>query len=126
MKASGTRGALLLAGMALSAAGCGYLEDRLKTCQDTPVELINSDQTLGPIHLLAPGESATSETLLQSGQTRRVFLCLDRGGSQRFRAQQSGDPQPVAASNCVATRATYEAARPRVLWTPVGLRCEGW
>ncbi len=106
--------------------GCGFLEDRFKTCQDTPVELINSDQTLGSIHLLAEGESATAETLLRSGQTRRVFLCLDRGQSERFRAQAENDPQPVAASNCVATQSTYESARPRVLWTPVGLRCEGW
>jgi hypothetical protein len=102
------------------------LDDRFKTCQDTPVDLINSEQTLGPIHLLAEGESAISETLLQSGQTRRVFLCLDKGQSERFRAQQVNDPQPVAASNCVATQADYESARPRVLWTPVGLRCEGW
>ncbi len=125
MTASGTRIGVLVA-WSLTAFGCGYLEDRFKTCQDTPVELTNSDQTLGSIHLLAPGESATSETLLQSGQTRRVFMCLDKGQSQRFRAQQPTDPQPVAASNCVASQATYESARPRVLWTPVGLRCEGW
>lgn len=115
-----------LVGLGLLAAGCGYLDDRFKTCQDTPVDLINSDQTLGAAHVLGPGETATAETLLQSGQSRRIFLCLDKGQTQRFRAQLSGDAQPVATVNCVASLASYESARPRVIWTPVGLRCENW
>lgn len=108
------------------AAGCGYLEDRFKTCQDTPVDLVNSDQTRGAAHVLAPGESATAQTLLESGQSRRIFMCLDKGQTQRFRAQLPGDPQPVATVNCVASQSSYESTRPRVLWTPVGLRCESW
>lgn len=115
-----------LVGLSGLAAGCSFLDNRLKTCQDTPVELINSDQTLGPAHVLGPAESATSATLLQSGQSRRIFLCLDKGQTQRFRAQLPNDAQPVATVNCVASLADYESARPRVIWTPVGLRCEGW
>lgn len=115
-----------LVGLAAMAAACGYLEDRFKTCEDVPVDLINNDQTLGPVHVLGPGETATSETLLQSGQSRRVFMCLQKGQTQRFRAQLPDDAQPVATLNCVASLASYESARPRVLWTPVGLRCEDW
>lgn len=115
-----------LVGLGLLAAGCGYLDDRFKTCQDTPVDLINSEQTLRAVHVLGPAESASAATLLESGQSRRTVLCLDKGQTQHFRAQLANDPQPVATVNCVVSLASYESARPRVIWTPVGLRCEGW
>lgn len=117
---------LIVIAAGFTAGACGFLEDRFKTCEDTPVDLVNSDQTRAPVHILGPAESATNETLLQSGQERRIFQCLQKGEVKRFRAQALNDTQPVATANCVASQASYEAARPRVVWTQVGLRCEGW
>ncbi len=117
--------ALALVG-ALCAPGCGYLQNRLKTCEDTAVDLINDEQTLGPIHVLGPEEPVSSQTLLQSGQSRRITQCLDKGDVKRFRAQRPNETTPVATANCAASLASYETATPRVRWTPIGLRCEGW
>lgn len=113
-------------GIVLFASGCGYLQNRLKTCEDTSVDLINDEQTLGPIHLLGPEEAPSAQTLLQSGQARRITQCLDKGDVKRFRAQQPNETTPVATANCAASLASYETARPRVRWTPIGLRCESW
>jgi hypothetical protein len=118
----------LLAALALACAGCDgvadYLTNRFKTCEDVRVDLVNSEQSRFPIHITGPGESRTAATLLQSGQSRSISLCLERGDRKRFLA--ANDAEVVATVNCVAFKASYEGSFVRVLWTPAGLVCQDW
>jgi hypothetical protein len=110
-----------------ATAGCGIfddLSDRFKTCDDTPVDLVNSQQTRNAVNIAGPEEDFRPENVLESGASRRIFLCLEKGNRKRFRVEENG--QVVAALNCVASRASYEARVVQVIWTPTGLVCKDW
>jgi hypothetical protein len=122
-----TAGLAVLAACALPA--CGPLEERLKTCRDLRVELVNALPSEGPIHIAVEGEGFSSQTLLASvpgGTSRSLSLCVEKGDRKRFRAGQ-GDTV-VGVATCVVSRTAndLEAATSRVLWTKDGLVCEGW
>jgi hypothetical protein len=111
---------------ALWLGACGYLENRLKSCEDTRVELVNSDQTRAPVYLVGPDETATADTFLESGGRRRVSLCLDKGDRKKFLVYAAPNTDPLAIIHCVASHAAYEGITPRVIWTPIGFQCESW
>lgn len=118
---------LTAAGVLLATGGCGVfddLSDRFKTCEDTPVDLVNSEQTRFAVNIAGPEEDFHPDNVIQSGHSRRIFLCLERGNRKRFRVQQ-GD-QIVAVVNCVASHSSYETRVVSVVWTPTGIVCEGW
>jgi hypothetical protein len=110
----------------LAAPGCGWVEDRLKTCKDQSVELRNEDPERRAASILVEDERESDATRLQPGQTRRVSVCVERGDSKRFRALHEGTVLGVA--NCVVSRAAYEyeATVVRVTWDARGLACENW
>jgi hypothetical protein len=113
--------------MAIATVACDLVQDlpnRFKTCEDATVVLLNSDQTLGPVHIAAPGESFTAENLLDSGFSRRIQLCLERGDRKLFRAGLNGEV--IGTGTCVADHAKYEGVVPRVVWGPSGFACQGW
>jgi hypothetical protein len=115
------------AGVLFAAAGCNVfddLNDRFKTCEDTPVDLVNSEQTRFPVNIAGPEEDFLPENVLASGASRRIYLCLERGNRKRFRVEQNG--QIVAVVNCVASYSSYETRVVSVVWTPTGIVCEGW
>lgn len=118
----------VLALLALPWAGCGYLEDAFKTCQDVPVDLVNSPQTIASFHIVTEDEAPTSANLLESGASRRIQMCLDKGYRKNFRVFRANDFSSGSLANvsCVASKSSYESAVARVVWTPVGLRCENW
>jgi hypothetical protein len=115
--------------LASASAGCDgvadYLGNRFKTCQDVRVDLVNSEQSRFPIHVTGPGESATSENLLKSGQDRSISLCLEEGDRKRFLAVDT-NLQVVQAINCVAFKSNYEGLFVKVVWSPAGLLCQDW
>lgn len=115
--------ALLLASW---CAGCGFVQDRLRSCGHMQVDLINSDQSLGAVSILAEGEGPSAATLLEPGASRRLLLCVERGDAKRFRSLRGGDT--LAVANCVVSRARYEyeAVVARVVWDARGLSCENW
>jgi len=117
-----TAGAVLM-----GAGGCGIfddLSDRFKTCDDTPVVLVNSQQTRVAVNIAGPEEEFKPENELESGQSRTISLCLEKGNRKRFRVLENG--VVVVALNCVASRSSYEARSVRVVWTPTGLLCQDW
>jgi hypothetical protein len=117
-----------LALLALPWAGCGYVEDAFKTCEDVPVDLVNSPQTVASFHIVTEEESPSSANLLESGASRRIQMCLDKGYRKSFRVFRANDFSSGSLANvyCVASKSSYESVVPRVVWTPVGLRCENW
>lgn len=114
--------------LAFSAASCDWLQDRFRTCGHLQVDLTNSMQSIGPVHVLAHEELASDATLLASGSSRRILLCVERGDAKRFRALTSNGLQTLAVSNCTVSRGRYEyeATISRVVWYPSGLACENW
>lgn len=116
-------GAILLC---VSMVGCQYIRDRFKECRDTGVDLVNSPQTTGPIHIVGPNERATNDTILQSGFSRRTTQCLERGDGRKYRAIPVGSIEPIAIVNCVAGQASYEGTVLEVVWTVRGFSCPGW
>ncbi len=113
--------------LVLGLGGCGltdWVSDRLQTCHDATVRLLNSEQTLGSVDILAKGEVAGDGTLLASGASREVVQCLERGNGYHYRAELNG--VELAFVNCPASQAHYEAQTPTVVWTPVGFRCVDW
>ncbi len=115
-------GRRLLAALTLvvTATGCDFLE----TCHDVRVNVVNSQQTIQPVNIAAPGEDFTPETLLASGASRQIVLCLDRGESVKFRAAKDG--QVLAIARCVADQSSYEGSSVSVVWTLQGFLCQGW
>jgi hypothetical protein len=115
---------LLAVGM---LTGCDWLQNRFKTCRDIRVDLVNSEQTLGPVHVTGPSEGFSQETLLASGATRQISMCVERGDSEKFRAATETF-QVLGVGNCVVGQSlyNYEAITPRVTWTLYGFLCEGW
>jgi hypothetical protein len=77
------------------------------------------------VHLLGPNESATSETLLESGKSRSIVMCLELGHEYSFRVL-SKDENTLASAKCPASRSRYDGITPTVDWTPIGLRCVNW
>jgi hypothetical protein len=108
------------------AHGCDWLENRFKTCKDVRVDLVNSQQTLGPIHIAGPDESVTAQNRLESGDSRALVLCLERGDRKRFRAADENG-NLVGLVTCVSGKASYEGQpTPRVVWFTTGFACEDW
>jgi len=125
--ASRALGIAALMGTLAVVPGCNLfddLSDHFKTCEDVPVDLINSEQTRSSVNIAGPEEAFLPENLLASGRSRRISLCIERGDRKRFRVEQNGDV--IAALNCVASRSSYEARAVSVIWTPRGLTCEDW
>lgn len=93
-----------------------------------PVDLVNSPQTVASFHIVTEEESPTLANLLESGASRRIQVCLDKGYRKNFRVFRANDFSSGSLANvyCVASRASYESVVPRVVWTPVGFRCENW
>lgn len=118
----------IVALLALAIPGCKWiedLEDDLSTCHDWTVRLTNDEQTLGSVHIIGPDEGARPDTLLVSGQSRSMVLCLDLGHGYSFRAE-SEDGAILAAVKCPASRRHYDGITPSVVWTPIGFRCIDW
>jgi hypothetical protein len=116
----------LLVASWLSLAGCDWIQDRFRTCGHVDVELQNSEQSLGPVAIMAEGEVTSDQFLLASGASRRMSLCVERGDAKRFRVVRAGET--VAQANCVVSRARneYEFTVMRVVWDARGLVCENW
>jgi hypothetical protein len=114
----------LAAAVAVSAAGCDWLGDRFKTCQDAFVDLVNGDQSRDAVDLVGDGEDPGPQTPLLPGQTRRVTYCLSKGDRRSFRVLQEG--VVLAQAVCVASRSSYEGRAVQVRWGPGGLACTGW
>ena len=110
----------------LSLAGCDWVDERFQTCGHVTVELQNSEQSLGPVAIMAEHEVTSDEFLLASGAARGISLCVERGDAKRFRVVRAGET--VAQANCVVSRARneYEFTVMRVVWDARGLVCEGW
>jgi hypothetical protein len=124
-----SRGLVVVAalGTLLGGMGCGVFDDlseRFKTCEDTPVDLVNSQQTREEVHIVGPEEVITEENHMASGASRTIYLCIERGDRKRFRVERDGEI--IAVVNCVASYSSYETRRVSVIWTPSGLACEGW
>lgn len=107
-------------------AGCSFVQDRFRSCGHLQVDLVNSDQSIDPVSILAESERPFAEAVLASGQSRRLLVCVERGDAKRFRAVRGGDT--LAVANCVVSRARdeYEASVARVVWDPRGLVCDNW
>src|SRR5512138_2785540 len=107
MRSPGRAGSLSITALAaLAAVGCN-LSDRLRTCEHVPVDLVNDPQTRAVVNIAGPEEAFLPENRLDSGASRRIVLCLERGDRKKFRAEQNG--VVVAVANCVASLSTYEA-----------------
>jgi hypothetical protein len=123
------RGMGIMAACAIvGLSGCNAaegLKGKLKSCQDTVVTLENNPQSIQPVYIVGPEEPFTAQNRLRSGEARPLALCLERGDRKRFRVYGE-DGTELAAENCVASLANYEARRPIVSWTPEGIRCLGW
>jgi hypothetical protein len=120
---------LLILAVACAFAGCGPLDERLKTCRDLRLDLVNALPSEGAIHIAVEGEGFSTQTLLPAvpgGSSRSLTLCVEKGDRKRFRAGQ-GDTV-VAVATCVVSRTAndLEAATARVVWTSQGLLCQGW
>jgi hypothetical protein len=120
-----TRSALVIV-IGLLTLRCDEIQDRFRTCGHLQVDLINDDQSISPISILAEDEQPFPEAILASGASRRRLLCVERGDAKNFRAIRGGDT--IAVANCVVSRARYEyeSTVSRVVWDPRGLGCENW
>jgi hypothetical protein len=117
---------LLVLACLTGLGGCDLVEDHLRTCGSLRVDLTNSQQARLPVHLAAENESFSADTLLASGASRRIVLCVERGDRKAFRAMRDGDV--IGATTCVVSKARqeYESSIARVIWAPGGFRCENW
>jgi hypothetical protein len=106
--------------------GCDWVQDRFRECGHMQVDLVNSDQSIGPVSVLVEDEQPFPEAVLESGASRRRLLCVERGDAKRFRAMRGSDT--LATANCVVSRSRYEyeTTVARVVWDPRGLVCENW
>jgi hypothetical protein len=115
-------------GLLVVGAGCGVFEDlsdRLKTCEDTAVVLLNDPQTRETVNLIGPDEVFGGQNLLASGHSRRISLCLERGDRKEFRVGRN-NVEEVAVVNCVASLSSYDSRTVTVAWTPLGIECRNW
>jgi len=121
--------ALLVVALGAGGLACNSLDNRLKTCNDVRVDLVNGLPSEGPVHIAQEGEALSNDvTLLPavSGSTRRISACLERGDRLRFRAAYGN--VVVATATCVVSHSTeeLESLTFRVVWSNQGLLCEGW
>src|SRR5437764_1292179 len=96
-------------GTLLGGTACGVfddLDDRFKSCRDTPVDLINSEQTVEEVHIVGPDEFINEDNHMKSGASRTISMCIERGDRVKFRVERDGDI--IAMVNCVASRSSYE------------------
>jgi hypothetical protein len=114
---------MALGAVGVAASGCHYWE-KYKSCRDVVVHVVNSEQTLSAVNIAIPGEDFGPQTLLQSGQTRDVILCMDRGQTAKFQAAQNGTVLGIA--RCTANQSSYEGTSVTVIWTLQGFFCQGW
>ncbi len=120
--------AALVAAAALAFPSCNVvddIDDAFKTCHDWQVRLLNDEQSIGSVHIIGPEETATEETLLASGQSRSITLCLELGHEYSFRVIAK-DGSTLAAAKCAASRSHYDGITLAVDWTPIGVRCINW
>ncbi len=110
----------------LAAPSCDYLDDRLKTCSDLQIDLVNSRQSGSPVSIAAEGEGASPETYLEPGATRRTVECVHRGDRRTYRVFEG--TTVVGQATCVVSRGreALDAVVARVEWLPGGLRCQNW
>ena len=126
----GKASALLLAALGAGGLGCNSLENRLKTCRDFRVDLVNALPSEGPVHIAIDGEALSNDvTLLPAvpgGASRTISVCAERGDRKRFRAAYGN--VVVATATCVVSHATeeLESISARVVWSNQGLLCENW
>jgi hypothetical protein len=118
--------ALLLACGSFFDSGCDWIQDRFRSCGHLRVDLVNSDQTLSQVSILAEDEQEKPETVLASGASRRISICVEKGDIKKFRALKDGEV--LAVANCVVSKSRYqyEASLAKVVWTPIGFLCEEW
>ena len=118
--------AAALTPLLLALPGCDWVQDRFRTCGHVRVELVNGEQSLGPVAILAEHEAYFDEAVLASGASRGMQLCVERGDAKRFRTVRAGET--VAEANCVVSRSRHELESTifRVVWDPRGLVCENW
>jgi hypothetical protein len=117
--------------LALGAGGlsCDSLDNRLKTCRDLRVDLVNALPSEGAVHIALEGEPLSDTTLLPAvagGSLRSIDLCVERGDRKRFRAAYGS--VVTGTATCVVSHATEEldAVTARVVWGNQGLLCSGW
>lgn len=112
--------------MLIAGPGCDWVQDRFRSCGHVRVELVNGEQSLGPVAILAEHEAYFDEAVLPSNASRGMQLCVERGDAKRFRVVRAGET--VAQSNCVVSRSRQELESTvfRVVWDPRGLVCENW
>ena len=92
--------------LASGGPGCDYVQDRFRSCGHIAIDMINSDQSIDPVMILAEGEAPSADKLLVSGSSRRFVECVERGDVKRFRALR-GDAT-LGIANCAVSRARYE------------------
>jgi hypothetical protein len=112
----------------LAVSGCNVVDDlaeRLESCHDQDVLLLNDEQTIDAVHVLGPDEATAPTTFLQSGQSRKITQCLELGHEYPFRAV-SEDLRLLASVKCPVSRRNYDGITPTVSWTPIGFRCINW
>jgi hypothetical protein len=129
MRSGDRRAAVLLALALASGLSCDSLENRLQTCRDLRVELLNALPSEGAVHIARDGEGLNETTLLPAvpgGSTRSISVCVERGDRQRFVAAYGNTI--VDTATCVVSRGAdaLESATSRVAWRSQGLLCEGW
>jgi hypothetical protein len=117
---------LLALAVLLTAGSCSWLGDRFRTCRSLRVDLVNNRQARFPVHIASEDESFSDATYLESGATRRIVICVERGDRKSFRAMRDGEV--VGSITCVVSRdrAENEASVARVEWGPDGFRCQSW
>lgn len=118
----GAKLAVLLLALA-AEPGCDYAE-RFKSCRDVTVHIVNSEQTTYAVNIAGPGEDFTAETLLASGASRTIVLCVDKGDTEKFQAARDG--QVLGIVRCAVDRTSYEGTSVSVVWTLQGFLCVGW
>ena len=114
--------------LALVSLGCS-LEQRLKSCRDLRIDLVNALPSEGPVHIAAEGEPLSDSTLLPAiagGSSRSIVECVERGDSKRFRAAYGTQVVAVVACTVSHSSSDLEGATARVVWGKQGLACEGW
>lgn len=122
--------ALLVVALGAGGLACNSLENRLKTCRDFRVDLVNGLPSEGAVHIAIDGEALSNDvTLLPAvpgGSSRTISVCAERGDRKRFRAAYGN--VVVAIATCVVSHATeeLESISARVVWGNQGLLCENW
>lgn len=118
--------------LALALGGslsCDSLQNRLKTCRDLQVDLVNALPSEGGVNIAAESEAFSDATYLPpvaGGSSRSISLCVEKGDRKHFKAAYG--QRIVAEADCVVTFRTdeLESVTSRVVWSNRGLLCENW